>query len=246
MQAYIGGIQAISTTFWPKNICMEISFAGCNFRCPVCNSSDFLDFKNEFLMDLKDIKNRIKESGCDLAIFTGGEPLLQRQALLELMRFCKSRKIKTVLQTNASRPLVINNLLEESLVDSLIIDIKAPHSERFQTVTRAGTFFEPHTKIMESIEKSLKFVRKHDKNVDVILKTIIIPNLMYKKEDLLEIASLIQDINAVWYIQAFSNENVLEKKFRKINSPSEEFLQTLRSFIIKEFPHLRIECDYSV
>jgi len=115
MQVYVGGIIPLSTVDWPANVCTVIFFAGCDFKCCYCYNKDFIDFKEEFLKDLKDIKKEIiKNSGfIDAVLFSGGEACLQRQALLTLARFTKKLGLKVGIETNGSKPYSIKSLIKD-------------------------------------------------------------------------------------------------------------------------------------
>ena len=91
MLAYIAEYSELSGIEVPGKVVDVIYFAGCDFNCPHCNVPEMLTFKEEFLIDLREIKNKIKQNskGVDGLLFTGGEPCLQRQALIELCKYAK-------------------------------------------------------------------------------------------------------------------------------------------------------------
>ncbi|NOZ80810.1 MAG: radical SAM protein [DPANN group archaeon] len=227
-----------------KDRILRVSFAGCNFRCPSCNAPGLLEFKEDFLHDLKLMKQRIREEApyIDGVIFTGGEPTLQRQALIELSNLCRKLRLSIGLDTNGSKPGVIRTLLEMKLVDHILLDIKAPRDEElFQKTTRSKTFFLITRQIIDDLRETLAVLKEHD-TVELDVHTLIVPGLIYRKEDILAIASLVDGLDCRWSLVAFSNQNgqVLSKQFSNIRAPTEKFLFQIRDYVLKKHPNLRI------
>src|SRR3989344_4435104 len=125
MEAFVSSF-AISTADWQGKMCFVISFAGCNFSCPWCFVPNQLELKNEFLMSLTDIKKRIEKNlpFIDSVLFTGGEPTLQRQALLSIARFARHQGLQIGIETNGAKPDTIKSLIFEHLLDFVALDMK--------------------------------------------------------------------------------------------------------------------------
>lgn len=236
MEGYISDIVV------KKDLC-TVNFAGCDFRCPFCNKAELINFDKKFLNDLKIIKKDIKENNAGCVIFSGCEPCLQKDALTELMSFCKKLNKKIILETNGSNPDVILELISKKLVDVVKLDIKAPLSESiFENVTRSNTFFKKTNEIIEKIKKTLRILKENESKADVEIRTTIVPSLIYKKEDIAKIGDEIREISCMWRLQQFSSdEKTVDPKFENIKSPSKEFLENLKSYCLKKNPNLRIE-----
>lgn len=250
MQAYIAAIEPVNVE-WTKNICLKIFFAGCDFKCPFCNTPHLLETKEEFLKDLKDVKKEIELNGnfTEAVIFTGGEPCLQKPQLVELAKFCKEKKIKVGIETNGSKPEVLRGLLKEALVDFVAIDIKAPFDEfdendkaLFEKTTKSKTFFIGTNQMIQDIKASLEILNEYKDKVDIEARTIIVPSLLFRKEDVIKVAEIVNDLDARWVIQRFNNmPELVEKNFEHIHPPSTTFLEDLREACIRKYPKLRIE-----
>ncbi len=176
-------------------------------------------------------------------IFSGGEPCLQRMALITLAKHFKSKELKVGIDTNGSKPNVIRELLSLELLDFISLDIKSPFSnDVFSRVTNSKTFFTKTEEIMDGIKETINVLRKYHENVELEIKTVIVPSLVYKKEDLLEIARLIDGLNCIWVLQQFENEKELvDKNMENIQPASEKFLENLKEFCLKEYPGLRVK-----
>lgn len=86
----------------------------CNFKCPFCyNDSGFRQKSNICIEQWKDVLYYLKKlGGVFLCIFSGGEPLLYKNELLELMDILHDDKTGMVLITNAY-------YLEKSFIEKL-------------------------------------------------------------------------------------------------------------------------------
>ncbi|MGM5482216.1 MAG: radical SAM protein [Nanobdellota archaeon] len=221
-----------------------INFAGCNFNCPWCNTPHLLNSKEEFITDLKEIKNQINDVAPDAqnVLITGGEPLFQRLAVAEIATFCKDLGLHIALHTNASKPQNLNSLLKKGLINTLIVDFKSPLEEKiFEKITRSSTFFIRTRQVIEDFKESLEIIKKYNHIINLEFQTTIIPSLMFRKEDLLSIAKFIKNMECRWNICRFQPVNINSKSFYNIKPPSEFFLQDLKESIQKEHPQLRID-----
>lgn len=245
MQAYVGGIVPLSTVDWPANVCTVIFFAGCDFRCPYCYNKDFVDFKEEFLKDLKDVKKEIiKNSGfIDAVLFSGGETCLQRQALLTLARFTKKLGLRVGIETNGSKPYSIKSLINENLLDFIALDIKAPFKkEIFERVTQSGTFFKRPEDVIKDIKQTIRILKNNQDKIQIELRTTVVPGLIFRKHDILEIAKEINGLNCRWVLQQFiSNKGTVDPKLNSIESPTKKFLENLKQECQKKYSKLRID-----
>lgn len=248
MDAFIAGTVSSSITNWPGKTSFLVLFAGCDFKCPYCFSSEYLEQKEDFKTDIQNIKREIAENRdfVDAVVFTGAEPCLQRGALLYLAKCCKELKLKTGIETNGSNPEIIKALIEENLIDFVSLDLKSPFdAEMFEKITNSKTFFKDTAEIIENVRKTLGLLRDNKNKIEVEVKTTIVPGLIYRKEDLLEIAKEANGLGERWRIAGFRADkgNVLGNKLKNINAPTAEFLKELKQACKKEYPELKIAVE---
>lgn len=103
---------------------------GCNFKCKWCSNPESMrsDYENateysaEFIVDEVQRSRMMFFDGGGVT-FTGGEPTIQADELIEVLKELKKSGINTAIETNGSS----NRLPEISeYIDYLIMDIKQP------------------------------------------------------------------------------------------------------------------------
>ncbi|MBU0757218.1 MAG: radical SAM protein [Nanoarchaeota archaeon] len=217
---------------------LAVLFAGCNFRCRYCFNSSILEFKNEFLKNIMEVKKTISASDFNGVLFAGAEPCIQRQALISLARFSKKKNKQVAVFTNCSRPDSLRSLIIEQLVDRIYIDIKSPFSKSFERVTNSRTYFKEPEQIIADMKETFELLRNSD--VTVIARTTIIPSLMYRKDDIIKIAKLVHSLECNWELQHYIPGISLDKKIQNIRPFTKSFLNTLKEICLKEFPDMEI------
>ena len=242
MQAFIGEVVPAGNVDFSPDLYIKIYFSGCDFRCPYCNTPDLLETKFEQEIDLREVKNEMNSyRGAKGVLFTGGEPCFQKSALIELLKKARELQMETVLDTNGSKPEVVEACIKNELVDIIIMDMKSPFTETFDKTTKSATFFKQSKDIMEDVKQTLRVLKSYDEKIEVIFRTTIVPGLMYRKEDLLEIAEEISGINCTWELKPFINDIVTDRRMQSINSPTEAFIENIKEAINKEYPDIILQ-----
>jgi len=83
-----------------------VRLAGCNLRCPWCDTPYSLDPRAGRLLGLAELVERVEAEEPGLVVFTGGEPLLQRSALNEAVAELLDRfpGLLVQVETNGTLP----------------------------------------------------------------------------------------------------------------------------------------------
>jgi len=101
---------------------------GCNFRCPFCHNH-VLVLRPETIETLDEAAILEKLAGWKNWLggvcVSGGEPTLDAE-LPDLLRRLRREGWPVKLDTNGSRPEVLDRLLAEGLLDMVSMDVKAP------------------------------------------------------------------------------------------------------------------------
>jgi len=244
MEGYIAKVESFSERHWPGHSSAVFFLSGCNFRCPFCNASSILEFREEHRISVREAFKEIEETLplIDSVFITGGEPLLQRALCEEIALFASRNNLEVGLDTNGSKPFALASLLKKHMLHHINMDIKAPlNSKVFDRVTRSKTFFKPTEEIINDTLKSIEVIKQYDEEIDIVFSTTVVPGLIYRKSHLLAIAGLIRDINAEWHLRPFMpSEDVLSPLMRNVEAPSHEFMERLKKALLEEYPNMRI------
>ncbi|QTA84561.1 anaerobic ribonucleoside-triphosphate reductase activating protein [Desulfonema magnum] len=122
-----GGLQKNSFIDYPGKISCVLFLSGCNFNCPYCHNPDLVKGCAECPHFLEEngvydfLKNR--RGLLDGVVISGGEPTLQDDLVL-LCEKIKDMGYPVKVDTNGSRPKVIQGLIDRKLVDYIAMDIK--------------------------------------------------------------------------------------------------------------------------
>lgn len=135
----LGGIQKTSLIDYPESVSCVIFTIGCNMACGYCHNPELskpvqpirTGFTDEdFFVFLESRKGKL-----EAVVITGGEPTIHDD-LPDFIKKIKEMGFKVKLDTQGTRPKMVEQLLDEGLLDYVAMDIKAPY-ERYQEVARA-------------------------------------------------------------------------------------------------------------
>jgi len=122
----IAGLQKMTLLDYPGKIACTVFLPGCNLRCPFCHNASLVlperlqpQLTQDALLEFLRTRTRKLDGVC----VTGGEPTLHHD-LPELLRQIRSLGFSVKLDTNGTRPQMLQAILEEGLVDYVAMDIK--------------------------------------------------------------------------------------------------------------------------
>lgn len=149
----IAGLQRLSLVDYPGQVACVIFTQGCNLKCPWCHNSDLIACKpkqRDHLIPEDEIFAFLekRQSQLDGVVITGGEPTVQAD-LMEFLKKLRGISYKIKLDTNGTRPKIIQSIFREKLVDFIAMDIKAP-LRKYGELT--GTRWSHYEVIRESID----------------------------------------------------------------------------------------------
>ncbi len=122
----IAGFQKNSFVDYPGEICAVVFAPFCNFNCSYCHNAHILGNDAPLLDEEAIFEFLEKRKGLLRAVVvSGGEPTLQ-QNLEPFIERVRSLGYLVKLDTNGSKPQVLQSLLSKSLLDYVAMDIKAP------------------------------------------------------------------------------------------------------------------------
>lgn len=90
MEVYINSLQFNKSLVDGPGIRTLVFFQGCNIHCKGCHNKSAWDITKGKKYDVRDLANEIKNKSFNRKItITGGEPLMQKEALIELLNQLK-------------------------------------------------------------------------------------------------------------------------------------------------------------
>ena len=128
----IGGFQPFTLCDFPGRTAAIVFTQGCNFHCPFCHNRQLWARQSDTVAPIPQEKvlTFLAERRGYLKglVITGGEPTLQVD-LLVFIRKVKKLGLAVKLDTNGSRPEIMERLFWEALVDYIAMDVKAPFTK---------------------------------------------------------------------------------------------------------------------
>ena len=209
---YVGGT-VISSVEFHGNMSLVIFMSKCPLACRYCHNVELLEDNTE--RSLEEIKEEIDSSAdfLDAIVIYGGEPLVQTDDVIEILKYVRQIGLKTKLDTSGIYPDKIKKILDLDLLDYVSLDVKTTFS-KYRKITGANVGFQ--------VKKSMDYI--NDAGVHLEIRTTYVPTLHTKKD----IINLVDEINAdIYTIQQFRNKNVLDPALEKVEVPNPHDLAKL-------------------
>lgn len=124
----IGGLVSFTTIDYPGKLAAVIFLVGCPLRCAYCSNPHLLDVRDgEY--DPEKVFDWLKErvGKLEAVVFSGGEALMQGDAVLEYMQRVKKLGFKIGLHTNGFYPETLKRASDT--VDWIGLDYKATRNK---------------------------------------------------------------------------------------------------------------------
>jgi pyruvate formate lyase activating enzyme len=211
-----GGLEKCTLIDYPgKTACMVYTI-GCNFRCPYCHNPELVDERVEQGVTEEEVLAFLdtRKGLLDGIVITGGEPTIHDD-LLFFMEKVKAKGFLVKLDSNGTRPEILDEAIKRNLVDYIAMDIKSPLA-KYGSITARPVDTE---KIRESIELLMS------SPADYEFRTTIVKALL-PEEDIIQIGKEIEGAKR-YYLQAFVPTKILNPQFKKKVSYSLEELEDL-------------------
>ncbi|EKD46234.1 MAG: Pyruvate-formate lyase-activating enzyme [uncultured bacterium] len=211
----IGSLQKFSLVDYPGKPSAIIFTLGCNFRCPYCHNPELV-LPEKYLPTipltrvLSFLKSRIGK--LEAVVITGGEPVLQSD-LIDVMKKIKHLGFLVKLDTNGSRPEILEKVIKLKLADYLAMDIKGPLPKYLQIT---GFSISP-----EVLRQSIKLIIQS--GIDHEFRTTIVKSLT-SETDLQAIGREIKGAKK-YYLQKFVATKTNNPDFLKAETYSDEELK---------------------
>ena len=208
---------------------------GCKLRCKYCHNPETWDVNGRSQITspeelIKKISRFRNYFGTDGGVtFSGGEPLLQPEFLLECLKLCKKENIHTCIDTAGVGFGEYDEILDYT--DLVILDIKAVDE---------GEYREHTGQDIKYFNQFLSVAQR--KNKKLWLRQVIVPNMNDDREHIVALCEFAKKLKNVEKVELLPYKTIGVHKYRDLNIPyrldgvpelSEEKLDELNK-ILKE------------
>lgn len=172
----IHSIETLGTLDGP-GIRMVVFLQGCRLRCSYCHNPDTWELNKGTCSAPEEISEKAKRykpyfiNNDGGITFSGGEPLMQPEFLLQCLKRCKKEGIHTVIDTSGVGFGDYDEILKYT--DLVILDIKHSNPEKYKKIT--GLSIKYYNEFKESLIKS---------NKDIWIKQVVVPNINDTLDDM--------------------------------------------------------------
>lgn len=187
-----------------------VFLSGCKLRCIFCHNPEMFKL-GEFNYTPEELFNKIlrnkpyfKNNGG--VTFSGGEPLLQYDFLVETCKLLKKENINIALDTAGVGNGNYDEILK--LVDLVIFDIKAIDDNSYKEITT------------NNINESLKFLKRcQELNKKMWLRQVIIPGINDNEDYINKLVEFIKPLKNIEKIELLPYHTMAKEKYNKLNLP---------------------------
>jgi pyruvate formate lyase activating enzyme len=225
----LAGIEKLSLVDFPGYISTVIFTQGCNFQCGYCQNPDLLQGNKKFDCNEKDVLDFLAARGTMVegAVISGGEPCIQEDLPVFLAKI-KALGYAVKLDTNGSRPGILEKVLGDKLADYIAVDIKTSPDKYAQFT------YEPD--IAENLKRSVALVMASGAEYE--FRTTCVPGMVEEK-DVEEIASLVEGA-AKYFLQQFRPAVTYDENFRNLRPYPKETLEGFKNILAPRVKSVRL------
>jgi pyruvate formate lyase activating enzyme len=195
IQVNFGGFVPLSTVDWRgRSVCI-VFLRGCPLKCSYCQN-DLIQNGQNFL-EIQELLDMIQSSEPYISgvVFSGGEPTLQKEALVALCGHVKKMNLAVGIQTNGLFPETLAELIDKKIVDKVAVDYKTrweqytDHWEGFQNIKREN--------YQKSVRESIKICKKAYNDKILPEFEVVVTVFHGNEKDIIDISKEIRDIDLI-------------------------------------------------
>ncbi len=210
LTASINSIESFGLVDGP-GIRVVIFFNGCSLRCKFCHNPEMFNMQKpnitveELVTKIKRFKPYFKGNGG--VTYSGGEPLLQIDFLIELSKALKEEDIHIALDTAGVGIGKYEEILD--LVDLVILDIKHLTPNGYENL------------VSHKMNEFLNFVeilKKHNK--DLWIRQVIVPGIHDNQEYMEMLVTYLKTLPNIKRIEFLPFHKMGDEKYEKLGLPN--------------------------
>lgn len=235
----IGEIKEASTIDYPGELVSVLFLCHCSFRCPFCQNWSLVRGEDCTEVSVVDIVKQLERNRKYISglCITGGEPTVQIEGLVELLKNTHKMGLLNKLDTNGYYPERLKRLLSLNLLDYIAMDLKAPLiSKRYgEVIGKPEIGQEAVNKILETLQILEK------SSIPFEIRTTIIPNFNDTDQEIEQIVKKLAEFKIPRYVlqQFRSSGGTLDEKFSKLPATDPDLLLKLGKIAKQYIPDVR-------
>ena len=210
MKGYVHSLQSLGTVDGP-GVRSVVFLSGCPLRCVYCHNPDTWEKKESQLTDADELAERllsfysfIKKGG---VTFSGGEPLLQAEFVMEVASILKKAGLHVAIDTCGSPVTPATERLLE-VADLFLLDIKMTTEEDYKRYTGG------------SLQATMAFLKRlEEMQKDVWIRHVVVPGINDTDEDIERLATLISGYKCIKKVELLPFRNLCLEKYRALEIP---------------------------
>lgn len=209
MKGRIHSIESMGLVDGP-GIRTVIFFKGCVLRCAYCHNPDTWTMDGAIEITAEELYKKIQrftpyfsKSGGGVT-FSGGDPLLQPEFLVEILRLCKAGGIHTTIDTSGYGIGNYEEILKYT--DLVLLDIKHINKEGYLSLTgKNGEEMHKFLKVCESM------------NVNLWIRHVVVPGITDSIEHLNKLINIVKSIKNVEKVELLPYHTMAIDKYKALN-----------------------------
>lgn len=181
---------------------------GCALRCAYCHNPDTWAFSGgkemtpeEVVKKVSRFKPYFKDNGG--VTFSGGDPLMQPEFLIETLKLCKEAGIHTTIDTSGYGSGKYEEILKYT--DLVLLDIKHVDDEGYRSLVGAPK---------KGFDQFLEAVQKAD--TKIWIRHVVVPGITDSEEHIKKLAQIIKEIKNVEKIELLPYHTLGSQKYEKM------------------------------
>lgn len=186
-----------------------VFFQGCLLKCKYCHNPDTLEENagikisaSELVSKILTYKSFIKKGGVTLS---GGEPLLQLDFCLEILKQCKENNIHTAIDTSGY--VEVFNVIEAvDLADMILLDIKDIDEQ--DCIDLTGKTNKNAFELLDYCETQ---------NKPVWIRHVLVPNYTLKEDKLNRLARKLSEYDCIQKVELLPFHKMGEYKWKELD-----------------------------
>lgn len=236
MKGRIHSFETFGTVDGP-GVRFVVFLQGCPMRCKYCHNPDTWNYDGGSEYEPIDIYNKYKnyiayygENGG--ITLTGGEPLMQIDFVIEVLKIMKKNKVHTCVDTSG---VTFNEKLVEKYnelikyVDLFLLDIKQIVDVKHKELTGHSN---------TNILKFLNYL--NDNNKDVWIRYVLVPTISDDLEDIYELKSFISQFSNIKRVEVLAYHTLGKVKYDNlgikyelddIDPPTKELIEKTKEIL---------------